>query len=211
MAWPTTPASTATTDADADKISAARADINQTITNVNNIIGMFNIPASPSDNNILVYDSATGKFEVEASSSGGGDLITDTTPQLGGTLDANGFGITDSTRSYVRFEKALQIADNLVLDSDAGIVTRNIEVNVDVASAQLGVAVDIGSNDTALYIQSTNDSTKTGINIIGNSASDNLTAFKLTNVNKVSGGSKSLNGYITVEIDGSTRYIPFYQ
>jgi hypothetical protein len=101
MAWPTSTASTTTTDNDSDKISASRADINLTISNVNDIIGMFNIPATPTDNYILRYDSATSKFEVEAlpASGGGGitEVVDDTSPQLGGSLDLNGFSIvTDS-------------------------------------------------------------------------------------------------------------------
>lgn len=209
MAWPTTPASTTTTDNDADKISASRADINQTISNVNDIIGSFNIPASPTDNYILVYDSATGKFEVEALPASGGDVVDDTTPQLGGTLDANGNSITDSTRSFVRFDKAVQIADNLVLDSDAGIVTRNIEVNVDVATAQIGVAVDFSASDKAIQVNATADSTKTAFELNGNSATDDTTAFAFNNVN-LDTGSKTLDGYIKVFVDGNTKYIPYY-
>jgi hypothetical protein len=112
MAWPTTPASTATTDADTDKISVARADINQTISNVNDIIGMFNIPATPSDNNILVYDSATGKFEVEASSSGGSEANDLTQAVVWANVpDAN---ITQS--SVVQHQAALTITESQISD-----------------------------------------------------------------------------------------------
>ena len=67
--WPTTKAATATTDADADSISGARGDINQTISNQNDIIDIFNIPASPTDNYILVYNASQNRFDVEANTA----------------------------------------------------------------------------------------------------------------------------------------------
>lgn len=64
MAWPSSnKASTTTTDADSDSISGSRVDLNKTVANVNTIIDTFNIPASPTDGHILVYDSDTGVFE----------------------------------------------------------------------------------------------------------------------------------------------------
>ena len=70
--WPSgSKAATSTSDNPADSISGARGDINQTISNVNDIIDIFNIEASPTDGHILVYDTDTGKFET-------GDLIEGT-------------------------------------------------------------------------------------------------------------------------------------
>lgn len=64
--WPSgNKAVTTTTDADSDSISGSRVDINKTISNVNDIIDIFNIPATPTDNYILRYNSATGKFDME--------------------------------------------------------------------------------------------------------------------------------------------------
>lgn len=45
------------------------------------------------DNYVLTYDNSTGKISLEAASGGISSLVEDTTPQLGGTLDANGFDI----------------------------------------------------------------------------------------------------------------------
>lgn len=81
---------TTTTDADSDSISGARADINKTISNQIDIIDIFNIPASPTDNHILVYNSSTAKFDVEANPT---ELVNDLTPSLGGNLDVNGNSI----------------------------------------------------------------------------------------------------------------------
>jgi hypothetical protein len=64
--WPSgNKAVTTTTDAVSDTISGAREDINKTISNVNDIIDIFNIPASPTDNHILKYNASTQKFDVE--------------------------------------------------------------------------------------------------------------------------------------------------
>ena len=88
MAWPSgTKAGTTSTDADADSISGARGDINQTISNQNSIIDVFNIPASPTNDHILVFNSTSGQFDVEANTAiFDGDLdgtdLTDSAGQL---------------------------------------------------------------------------------------------------------------------------------
>ena len=51
-----------TTDADSDSISGARVDLNKTVANQIEIIDMFNIPASPTDNYILVYNASQNRF-----------------------------------------------------------------------------------------------------------------------------------------------------
>ena len=61
---------TTTTDAASDSISGARADINKAITNQIEIIDMFNIPGSPTDNYILKYNASTGVFDMEADAGG---------------------------------------------------------------------------------------------------------------------------------------------
>ena len=61
---------TTTTDADSDSISGARADINKAITNQIEIIDMFNIPGSPTDNYILKYNASTSVFDMEADAGG---------------------------------------------------------------------------------------------------------------------------------------------
>jgi len=46
------------------------------------------------DNYVLTYDNATGHISLEAAASGGiSDVVSDTTPQLGGELDSNGNSI----------------------------------------------------------------------------------------------------------------------
>lgn len=71
MAWPSgSKANNTYTDQGSDLISNARADINQTILNVNSIIDEFDI-ASPSDGDILQYNSASGHWDAKTASDAG--------------------------------------------------------------------------------------------------------------------------------------------
>jgi hypothetical protein len=64
--WPSsTKASTDNVDSGSDKPRLARADIKQNIDNTNSIIDMFDL-ASPSDKDILVYNSTNSRFETQA-------------------------------------------------------------------------------------------------------------------------------------------------
>lgn len=89
---------TTTTDADSDSISGARVDINKTIANQIEIVDMFNIPASPTDNYILVYNAGASRFEVEASPAFTGDL--------------NGNDLTDSTGEVNIVDSRVNIKPN---------------------------------------------------------------------------------------------------
>jgi hypothetical protein len=49
------------------------------------------IPGAGTDNFVLTYDNSTGKISLEAAAAQAAfNIVDDTTPQLGGTLDANG-------------------------------------------------------------------------------------------------------------------------
>lgn len=69
--WPSShKAGTTTTDGATDRIDQARADIQQNIVNVNEIIDMFDLASEPSNNQILKYNTTTDKFEVADASTG---------------------------------------------------------------------------------------------------------------------------------------------
>ena len=99
--WPTSSASTANLDAGTDKPSLARADLKTNVDNTNAIIDMFNVTASPANNQILKYSSSTTKFEMVAAPTSGmtsftvaGDSGTQTVED-GNTLTiAGGTGLT---------------------------------------------------------------------------------------------------------------------
>ena len=70
MTWPaSTKAGTTNIDAGSDKPALARPDIQQNIDNVNAIIDEFDI-ASPSNGDILTYNSTSGAWEPGAASTG---------------------------------------------------------------------------------------------------------------------------------------------
>jgi len=67
--WPSgSKATTTHTDAGSDKPRLARVDINQNILNTNDVIDMFNI-SSPTNGEILVYNSSTANFKTSDNNS----------------------------------------------------------------------------------------------------------------------------------------------
>tara|TARA_Y100000310_G_scaffold81446_1_gene78004 strand:- start:1567 stop:2121 length:555 start_codon:yes stop_codon:yes gene_type:complete len=73
--WPSAnKGSTAHTDSEDDKPRLARPEINKNISNVNDIIDMFNID-SPADGDLLVYNSSTTKVELNSSNSNFTNLV----------------------------------------------------------------------------------------------------------------------------------------
>jgi len=83
-------------------VSVTNGDINITPNGTGNVsLGNFLFDADQTvgagqDNYVLTYDNASGLISLEAASGGGGisNVVEDTTPQLGGNLDVNAFGIT---------------------------------------------------------------------------------------------------------------------
>lgn len=70
--WPSGhKAGTTTTDAATDRIDLARADIQQNIVNVNEVIDMFDLNAEPTNGHILVYNSTDKHFDAVANSASG--------------------------------------------------------------------------------------------------------------------------------------------
>jgi len=68
--WPTgTKASTANLDSGTDSPRLARADIKQNVDNVNAMIDMFNI-SSPSNGQILKYNTSNSRFELDTDATG---------------------------------------------------------------------------------------------------------------------------------------------
>ena len=69
--WPSShKASTTNTDGADDRLDLARADIQQNIVNVNEIIDMFDLASEPSNEQILKYNTTTDRFEVGSAVAG---------------------------------------------------------------------------------------------------------------------------------------------
>jgi len=107
MAWPSgTKASTANVDNPSDLVADARADIKQNIDNVNTIIDEFNI-SSPSDGQILKYNSTAGNWENVSDSLsfygnglGGGNTLN---LSAGGGSGSSGFHDFNNLSSNIRY------------------------------------------------------------------------------------------------------------
>jgi hypothetical protein len=126
--WPTTNPATTTTDADSDSISGARSDINQAIQNVNAVVDSFNIgtPGAADDDKILVYDHASGKFQLETNSASGGNPLTS-------DLQVADFEITNTNGSNRGDAFVIGSGDTSVETSTSSIVS-GIDTDLDIYS-----------------------------------------------------------------------------
>jgi len=98
---------------------------------------------SGQDNYILTYDDASGTIRLEANAGGGGalaNIVEDTTPQLGGDLDAQSNNIT--SLGTVNTHTIPGGTGTFALTSDITFT----EVSID-TSPQLGGDLDLNSND----------------------------------------------------------------
>ena len=111
----TTPQLGGDLDVNGNKItSAANGDIDIEPNGTGNVLlGNFEFDVDQTvgagqDNYVLTYDNATGHISLEAAAAGGiSDVVSDTTPQLGGELDSNGNDIK------------LADDDNLIIGTDS--------------------------------------------------------------------------------------------
>jgi hypothetical protein len=82
--------------------------------------GATNYPSS--DNDVMVYDTATNAVKWEAQVGAGGGLsavVDDTTPQLGGQLDVNGNAIGDGTRELITFTEDASAVNHVNIENEA--------------------------------------------------------------------------------------------
>ena len=136
-------------------------------------------------NSILKYNASTSKFEISSDATGGGggginNLVEDTTPQLGGVLDANGqnidMGINFISDAKVgQWDTAYSWGDH----SLAGYVTSTATELVTDTSPQLGGTLDAQGNDIDM-----------GTNVLTDT---NLGQF----ITAYGWGDHSLAGYLT--------------
>lgn len=132
------------------------------------------------DNYVLTYDDGTGLISLEAAAAGGlADVVDDTTPQLGGSLDVNGNKIVSVSNGNIDIEPngtgnvllgnftfdADQTVgagqDNYVLTYDNGTGTIGLEAAaggglaniVEDTTPELGGELDCGANSIGWTIQ----------------------------------------------------------
>ena len=155
--WPSgNKAVTTTTDAAADSISGARVDINKTISNVNDIIDIFNIPSSPTDNHILKYNSSTGKFDVEADTGGGsGIALTDLSVSTASASGVGSLAYNNSSGVFTFTPASPTLAGlsgsiNDLTDVDTTGVANNKILKYNSTTSKFEIADDSGGSGIAL-------------------------------------------------------------
>ena len=102
-----------------------------------------------------------GDSWVAISSGGGGDLVDDTTPQLGGNLDVNGFSITSASNANV--EIAPNGTGDVLLSADTVIV------------GDVSAAATITTNGSGNLTLNTNSGTNSGSIAIAQGTNANIT------------------------------------
>ena len=165
--WPTSSASTANLDAGTDKPSLARADLKTNVDNTNAIIDMFNVTASPTNDYILKYSSATTKFEMVALSASGmtdftvaGDSGTSQTVSNGNTLTIAGGTNLNSVASAT---------DTITVNLDTTITGLTSLTSTTVVA---GTVTTSGATDLVLH---TNANTTSGVITIQDGVDGDIT------------------------------------
>jgi hypothetical protein len=93
------------------------------------------------------FDKANDNF-TELYASGGGDLVEDTSPQLGGNLDLNGNKITGSAGTVTTDQPIIDVAQTW---NDAAVTFAGIKANVtDTASAAASLLLDLQVGGTSV-------------------------------------------------------------
>lgn len=168
--WPSaSKASTTNVDQGTDQISLARADIKQNMDNVNDIIDIFNI-ASPTNGDIMQYNSSTTKWEKVASTAVGStvkvaEITISTNENVGGVrryLLSTSSGLTDP--------------DSIITLSDSNYRFTLAAGTYQISFRQIQGTVDTGTNYT-FYFYNYTDSTSTDTPFINVSRADVSPSF----------------------------------
>jgi hypothetical protein len=208
--WPTSPASTANLDAGTDRPSLARPDLKTNVDNVNAIIDMFNVTASPSNGSILKYSSSTTKFELTA------DADVNTTYAISAETTSGGVNLrltgSDASTDDVKFAQGTGITltrtDASTITVASSVTDTNttyaISAVTDGADANIRLTGSDASIDEIQLIAGTNISlavTSAGAIQITNSASAGMTDFTVAGD---TGSSQTVSNGNTLTISGGT-------
>lgn len=101
------------------------------------------------DNYVLTYDNTGGKISLEAAAGGISDVVDDTTPQLGGSLDVNGNKIVSVSNGDIDIEPngtGNVLLGNLTFDADqtVGAGQDNYVLTYDNAAGTIGLEAAAG-------------------------------------------------------------------
>jgi hypothetical protein len=190
--WPSgNKAVTTTTDAATDSISGARVDINKTISNVNDIIDIFNIPSSPTDNHILKYNSSTGKFDVEADTGGGsGIALTDLSVSSASASGNGSLAYNNSTGVFTHTPASVPSDTDALSEGSSNLYYTNARADARIAAASINDLTDVDTTGVANNKILKYNSTTSKFEIADDSSTSGIALTDLS----VTVGSNSQNG-----------------
>ena len=190
--WPSgNKAVTTTTDAATDSISGARVDINKTISNVNDIIDIFNIPSSPTDNHILKYNSSTGKFDVEADTGGGsGIALTDLSVSTQSASGNGSLAYNNSTGVFTHTPASVPSDTDALSEGSSNLYYTNARADARIAAASINDLTDVDTTGVANNKILKYNSTTSKFEIADDSSTSGIALTDLS----VTVGSNSQNG-----------------
>lgn len=151
-------------------VSSSNADINITPDGTGDVtLGNLTFDADQTvgagqDDYVLTYDNAGGKISLEAAAGGGGgmsDLVDDTSPQLGGDLDANGNAIFESKGTNITAASALTPS----FDGNYYIVSGSTSINSIATSGVVGTEITLYFSEAVTVNHSTDIDLPDGENI----------------------------------------------
>jgi hypothetical protein len=195
--WPaTTKASTTHVDAGTDQISLARADIKQNIDNVNDIIDIFDI-ASPTNGDLIKYNSSTTKWEKVASTAVGSTvkfaILTIKSGAGAGVAITGGFRLDITAKSD---------ADNMITLLDVDSAGEHARFSLAPGTYGMHTQTDAaygGNEEPILYnvtaAENFNASLRTNINFYKVLSVTTTLEFRIGNTNSQSG----LNNFIFIK------------
>jgi len=133
-------------------------------------------PGSNQDDQVLAWDNANSEFSLTTVSSGGGglsDIVSDSSPQLGGMLDVNGNSIGDGTLELLSFsETASAVNEFTITNAATGNGPRfsatggDTNIDLDLLAKGTGT-VTIRGNDNAGAITLNCENNSHGVTIRG--------------------------------------------
>lgn len=179
------------TDGDGSTITSGVIKVHNGATTTY-VVAATNYPSS--DNDVPAYDSGTNSVTWQAQSGAGGgisNVVEDTTPQLGGALDANGNDIQfddatgiddDSGNELIVFQKAVSAVNqidigNAATGSHPSITATGGDTNINLDLAGKGTGVVRAGGVEVATLTGTQTLTNKTINASNNTLSNITTAM----------------------------------
>jgi len=183
-----------------------------TISGTLEVGGNYTLPTSDGTSGQVIQTDGAGNLSFATVSGGGGEVVDDTTPQLGGTLDTNGFNIafgdaatpgTDDTLTFgVGNDLQIYHDGNDSVIKDAGTGDLKINASTVKISDFDGSPTHITVSNSGLSLNSGNGLVSVGSSKVGNGTDEEYIKFDNT-ANTVSIHVEDV-AYLTVGDNNST-------